>query len=81
MKTIQTRELLTKHKSVQASLAAGESFVWTSHGKVVGHLTPPTAPQVIKMDKPNWVDRARRIGAVNPGPKTVSSWVNEDRGK
>ena len=81
MKTISTRELLSKHKEVQASLAAGESLTWTSHGKVVAQLTPPRRARTEKSERPDFVARARRIGALNDGTKTVAQWVSEDRGQ
>ena len=81
MKTISTRELLSKLKEVQASLAAGESLTWTSHGKVVAQLTPPPRAKADKSERPDFVARARRIGALNKGTKTVAQWVSEDRGQ
>ena len=81
MKTISTRELLSKHKEVQASLAAGESLTWTSHGKVVAQLTPPPTVKAEKSKRPDFVVRARDIGAINNGPKTVAQWISEDRGQ
>ncbi|NBB78120.1 MAG: hypothetical protein GVY36_01525 [Verrucomicrobia bacterium] len=79
MKTISTCELLTDHKSVQASLASGESLTWTSRGKVVGRLIPPPVAEAENSERPDLVARARDIGAVNKSPTTVAQWVSEDR--
>ena len=81
MRTISTRELLTEHKAVQASLASGESLTWTSRGKIVAQLTPPSAVKAEKSERPDFIARARDIGAVNLSAKTVAQWVSEDRGQ
>lgn len=80
MRKISTRELLTNHKAVQASLASGESLTWTSRGKIVAQLTPPPSARAEKSERPDFIARARRIGALNEGPKTVGQWIAEDRG-
>lgn len=81
MKTVTTRELLTNHKGVQASLGAGESVTWTSRGRVVAQITPPITSKPAKASRPDWVARAKKAGAVNLGNKPLASWVSEDRGE
>ena len=81
MRTRSTRELLTEHKAVQASLASGESLMWTSRGKIVAQLTPPPAAKAEKTERPDFVARALRIGALNEGSKSAGQWISEDRGQ
>lgn len=81
MRVISTRELLSKHKEVQAILAAGESLTWTSHGKAVAQLIPPPAEKAGNSKRPDFIARARRIGAVSEGATTVAQSISEDRGQ
>ncbi|MGC6455792.1 MAG: hypothetical protein ACON46_04590 [Coraliomargaritaceae bacterium] len=79
MEIVITRELLGNHKAVQSALAAGQSITWTSRGKVIAHLHPPTSGKKKKSANFDWVGRARSSGAINQDEPSAASILYADR--
>ena len=78
MKTVTTRELLHHTKRIQSALARGESFKWTSRGKLVGYLQPAQR-ETATPAFPDFLERARRMGAVNKSDRPISESLYADR--
>ena len=78
MRQISTRELLHDSKRIQAALARGESFEWTSRGKVIGIIQPVPGRDHVHAQH-GWLDRARLAGAVIESGARISDVLYADR--